>query len=218
MLINIIFLAISSSIDSLGIGITYGIKETRISYIANLILFVISFAITSFSIWIGNSIKNIFSTNITNIIGSIILISMGIFMMFQSLKKSKNTEYLPSSNFKKNKEKNYKLFIRCLGITIQIIKNPNYSDFDNSKKIDSKEAIFLGLALSLDSFCIGTGSSMIGIESNIFPFFVSCFQLCFLIFGTFLGRKINKISKIPDNIWSILSSILLICIGILKLF
>ena len=41
MFINSLILALSSSIDSLGIGITYGIKETRISYIANLILFVI---------------------------------------------------------------------------------------------------------------------------------------------------------------------------------
>ena len=41
MFINSLFLAISSSIDSLGIGITYGIKGTKISYIANFILFLI---------------------------------------------------------------------------------------------------------------------------------------------------------------------------------
>ena len=38
-----LFLAISSSIDSFGIGITYGIRNTKISNSAKLILFVISF-------------------------------------------------------------------------------------------------------------------------------------------------------------------------------
>ena len=46
MLINSIVLAISSSIDSLGIGITYGIKNTKISSKAKIILLVISFLVT----------------------------------------------------------------------------------------------------------------------------------------------------------------------------
>ena len=47
MFINSLILALSSSIDSLGIGITYGIKNTRISYMAKIVLFVISFLIRS---------------------------------------------------------------------------------------------------------------------------------------------------------------------------
>ena len=42
MLINSILLALSSSLDSLGIGITYGIKNMKISKISRLILFTIS--------------------------------------------------------------------------------------------------------------------------------------------------------------------------------
>ena len=55
-----------------------------------------------------------------------------------------------------------------LRITIKIIKNPISSDLDKSNTIDSKEALFLGLALSLDSYCIGIGFSMI----NSFSFFI----------------------------------------------
>ena len=42
MLINSILLALSSSLDSLGIGTTYGIKNMEISKISILILFTIS--------------------------------------------------------------------------------------------------------------------------------------------------------------------------------
>ena len=58
MLLNCILLALSVSIDSLGIGISYGIKHTKISKISNFTLFSISFLMTSFSIFIGNSISS----------------------------------------------------------------------------------------------------------------------------------------------------------------
>ena len=48
MLLNCILLALSVSIDSLGIGISYGIKHTKISKISNFTLFSISFLMTSF--------------------------------------------------------------------------------------------------------------------------------------------------------------------------
>lgn len=50
MLLNCILLALSVSIDSLGIGISYGIKHTKISKISNFTLFSISFIVTSLSI------------------------------------------------------------------------------------------------------------------------------------------------------------------------
>ena len=48
MLLNCILLALSVSIDSLGIGISYGIKHTKISKISNFTLFSISSTRNSF--------------------------------------------------------------------------------------------------------------------------------------------------------------------------
>lgn len=218
-----LILAISSSIDSLGIGITYGIKNTKISYISKVILFAISFFTTIISIWFGDTLKNIFSESIAKIFGSSILILIGLFMFFQALKKDKkstkyyNNDLLKNTNLNiKDEQKIFSFFIKFLGITIKIIKNPSSSDFNNSNLIDPKEAFFLGLALSIDSFCIGIGGSIIGINFTIFPLLISIFQLIFLSIGNYLGHKLNNCSKIPNNIWSILSSILLIIIGITK--
>jgi putative sporulation protein YtaF len=217
MLINSIILAISSSIDSLGIGITYGIKNTKISNKARIILFGISFLVTLISLYFGSIIKNIFNENITKFLGSSILVIMGIFILFQSLKKEnvknnkKDIIYLENET-----EKIYSFFIRFLGITIKIIKNPVNSDLDNSKIIDSKESLFLGLTLSLDSFCIGIGGSIIGINYQIFPLLIAIFQLSFLSIGNIFGKKLYKLSNLPDNIWSIMSGIILIFIGGVK--
>ena len=218
MLLNCLFLAISSSIDSLGIGITYGIKNTKITMGAKSILFFISFIISIISIYFGNLLKYIFPDFLIHYLGSFLLILMGLFMCFQSLKKAKRDDIVKNSKNLEmsDTEKIYSFFIKCLGITIKIIKNPSSSDLDKSNIIDSKEALFLGLALSLDSFCIGIGFSMLNTFSIIFPLLTSCFQLFFLSLGNYCGKKLYSFSKLPDNIWSTISGMLLIIIGFCK--
>ena len=217
MFLNTLILAISSSIDSLGIGITYGIKNTKISHIAKVILFSISFFTSLISIYFGNIIKTFFSQLITKFLGSIFLILIGLFICFESIKndsKKKNKDYKDFINIES--EKVYSFFIKCLGLTIKIIKNPTNSDLDNSNSIDSKEAILLGITLSLDCFCIGIGGNIVGINNQFFPFFIAFFQLILLSFGNSLGKKFYKTKKIPDNIWSIISGIILIIIGFFR--
>ena len=151
MLLNCLFLAISSSIDSLGIGITYGIKNTKITIGAKFILFFLSFVISILSIYFGNLLKYLFPDFLIHYLGGCILVIMGLFLCFQSLKTSKpNYKIKDIKDLKiSDTEKIYSFFIKCLGITIKIIKNPSSSDLDKSNTIDSKEALFLGLALSL---------------------------------------------------------------------
>lgn len=191
-MLNSILLAISSSIDSLGIGITYGIKNTKISFIGKIILFIVSLLSAYLSIFLGNFIQNIFPNFLTKLLGSFILIFMGIYIFLESSKK---------------KDSNSNIF-----------NNPISSDLDNSKVIDSKESLLLAIALSLDSLCIGIGSAISDINLTFFPLLVSIFQIILLSFGAFLGVHINKIYKLPQNIWSLMSGILLIFIGIFKFF
>lgn len=210
MLFTSILLAISTSIDSLGIGITYGIRNTKISTIATVILFFISIAITNFSLFIGSKLSTFLPEQITSIIGCILLCCMGAWIFYQSC-CSKKLDVHSNSKIEK---KVHQFFIKFLGITIQIIRDPISSDLDNSHKIDSKEAIYLGIALSLDSVCIGIGGSILGLGSILFPFLVATFQIIFLTFGRFLGKKILKISTLSPSIWNKISGILLISIGI----
>ena len=186
MFINCIVLAISSSIDSLGIGITYGIKNTKISIFSKLILLCISLSISFLSVSFGNFLTSILSETFTNLIGGFILFLIGVFVIVKSFFDSSSA-------------------------------NNTYYDFNHSNLIDPKEAIFLGFALSLDSFGIGVSSSLIGATSLLFPLLVSVFQLIFLSFGIKIGKKINNLSNISDFIWSLISGVLLICIGLIRL-
>lgn len=212
MLISSLLLAISTSIDSFGIGITYGIKSTKIAFTSIIILALVSITITSLSLCFGNLLLLILPNFILYFLGSFLLILMGCFIIFQAI-------YTPDVEKAQPKlSKSYCFFIDFLGITIQIIRNPINSDFDNSKNIDWKEALYLGIALSIDSFCIGLSSSFLGINTLLFPIMVAFFQISFILLGKFIGKKFISHLNITDNMCNILSGILLIFIGITKMF
>ena len=115
---------------------------------------------------------------------------MGIYICFQASKKEKDSQ--------------------------NVFNSPISSDLNHSKIIEPQEALILAIALSLDSFCIGISGSMADINLSLFPFLVSAFQLIFLSLGSYLGIHIRNFCKLPSNIWSIISGLLLIFIGFLR--
>ena len=76
--------------------------------------------------------------------------------------------------------------------------------------IDPKESVFLGLALSLDSFGIGFSMSLINTSSILFPLLASVFQFIFLSLGIWVGKYISRFSNIPNYVYSVISGLLLI--------
>lgn len=175
-MLNSVLLAFSVSIDSLGIGITYGIRNAKIKFVSRCILFIMSVFFTYCSFAMGNLINSILSEVVTKIISSGILVIIGIL----------------------------------------IIADPIPFDLDHSKAIDIKEALLLGTALSLDSVCVGIGSSIGGYSASYFPLLVALFQLIFMSIGMFIGKKIIKNFDIPDKIWNLISGGIIIVFGIIK--
>ena len=87
MIIKCILLALSASIDALGLGITYGIKKTKMSKSGNLIIFTTLFCLSGLSVFIGHYISTLFSPIVSAILGASLLILLGIYNIF----KNKNT-------------------------------------------------------------------------------------------------------------------------------
>lgn len=87
-------------------------------------------------------------------------------------------------------------------------------DKNNDKILSLKESIFLGFALSIDSFCVGL--SLKHSFTIIFSYF--CFILLFSFSSILIFSKIGyKISKKPLNL-SWLSGICLIIFSLVKFF
>ena len=80
-----IILALSISIDSLGIGITYGLRNTKFTFSSKCILFLISLFIGITSIFIGKFLGSLISDFISHLISSVILIIIGIVILIDPI-------------------------------------------------------------------------------------------------------------------------------------
>ena len=83
VILKCIFLALSASIDALGLGITYGIKKTKMSKSGNLIIFTTLFCLSGLSVFIGHYISTLFSPVVSAILGASLLILLGIYNIFK---------------------------------------------------------------------------------------------------------------------------------------
>jgi len=104
MILSCILLAISVSIDALSLGVTYGIKHSKITGISNFIIFIIAFISTSIAIFLGNSISKLFSPKIATFLGSVLLIALGIYTIYKSPKKNTSDYDFDNSNSIEKKE------------------------------------------------------------------------------------------------------------------
>ena len=106
MIIKYILLALSASIDALSLGITYGIKKTKMSKTANILIFTIVLICSTVAILVGHFLSLLFSPTFSVLLGSSLLIILGIYNIYKGIKKS-NTFVnfdVDNSNYIDNKE------------------------------------------------------------------------------------------------------------------
>jgi len=212
----VFFLALAVSMDSFNVGFTYGLRNINIPFHSILIIAFCSGLVLYCASLFGTFFQSVLSVEATHMIGGIILISLGIWAIIQFFKTSKEHHLIANDDREVDKKEEIlvKFEIKAIGVVIQILKKPIKADFDNSGTINGWEAVFLGLALSLDAFGAGIGSSMLGFSPIILAISVGFMSSLF----AFLGIKTGKFLVGQKWIRSLafLPGLLLICIGIWK--
>lgn len=219
-MLTLILIGFAMSIDSFGIGISYGIRKIRIALSSMIIISFISLIICAVSAFLGSLLPIIFTETISVIIGGLMLLSIGIFIIFQGFgdtNEPMNTDKNLSSLQKKEAKTIFTLFIKAFGITINIIKCPETGDINNSNIIEPKEALYLGCAMSIDSVGAAVGGGALGINPFLFPFMICIFQIVFLVLGALIGKKI-KLKPSKKYLPTLLSGLVLILIALWQLF
>lgn len=196
-----ILTAMILSADGFGIGASYGLRGMKINKKSYAAIFLISFVIFKVSVFIGEFLVNILSEDTASFIGSGVLISMGLYIIIQNLKE-----------IKKESERQAK----CTPIAIEAIKNPFACDINKSKSIEVFEALYLTIALSIDSFGVGIGIASLYENINILPFLMAAFQIGFLYAGYAAGKKF-KIKKRKINAEKFIPGVILVIIGIFRI-
>ena len=198
-------LTFSSSIDNLGVGLSYGIRNIRINLIKNLVISIICFLFSVTGIYFGLWISNILPGVLPIVIGGIFLVIFGIRIMLLAI---------PHKNMTNDKQSGP-------GRTKSNAKNTASNDLDIIQNISFGEAVVLGIALSANALTNGVGAGLLGIS----PLFISILNaigsfVCVWIGVTFGMRLTHiRIGKFTvGQFGTLISGILLILIAVMFFF
>ena len=159
----IIALTISSSVDNLGVGLSYGIRNIRISVYSNLLISVICFLFSAGGIYFGLWISKILPGILPVVLGAIILTIIGIrIMLLAAPRKNQN-------------------------------KNPMETDFKKMNYIGFGESVVLGIALSANALTNGLGAGLLGFPPLLISLLAAFGSFVTIWFGVAFGIKLADV-------------------------
>ena len=210
----ILLMLLSVNLDSLGVGFSYGVRAIHIPLGSIALMSSLSIVYSYIALFVGSLLIRFLPPWVSKTLGIAILLAMGVMIIVNALRKTEDS--LPA---KKQRKSGTLLSwgIKPLGITISIARDPAACDFDKSNRIDAKEAMYLGLALSLDAIGVGLGSALGGLRAYYIPLLVGLSQLILLSIGLAGGRALTRHIKIDQRIWSVMSGVLLIILALMRI-
>lgn len=222
MVFSVLLLALSLSLDALGVGLVYGLRKIKIPLPSKLVICFFSILYSGVALTVGSSLARVIDPFYSKLIGTIILFLMGAWIMIQNFIGKKTdpqglTDANPSPVPLPQKQTLLKIAIKSLGITIQVIRDPVEIDINHSGIIDFGESLLLGFALSVDAIGAGIGSGLAGFAPFWLPLVIGLFQLAFLFSGSYLGKKCAPALDFNSKYLSFLPGVILILVAIIRI-
>lgn len=205
---SLLLLAFAVSIDSFGVGLTYGLRNMEMPYLSLIFIASCSAISIIIAMLLGNVIQHWLSPQIAVKLGGVILIFIGVWALFQMYKPVKTERSSTKSTI-------LDIELKRLGIVIKVLRKPLEADLDRSGVINGKEAFLLGLALSLDAFGAGIGAALVGYSPIFMAISVGLMCSVFVSLGMRSGRIFSQIKWVKAL--SFLPGVLLIVLGMWKL-
>ncbi|MGN0135926.1 manganese efflux pump [Anaerotignum sp.] len=188
-----LLLALSLSVDALGIGLSYGLRRITFSPSSLLLLTGETFFMMEIFLRIGQLFAACFPAALAEGISTGFLLFFGIWLCLQGTGQKKKKEDSP-------------------------LQSPSLCDKDASSSIEPKEALLLGFLLSMDSFAIGVSAAAGGMDVVLLPVFAALFQTVFLALGAMGGQRLRLHPAPKESLWSLLSGSILIFLALLQFF
>lgn len=202
-----ILVVFALSLDAFVASIAYGTNKIKMPFKSMVVIDVICTSFLALSILLGTLVKNVLPLNTTIIISFVILLLLGIFYLLEGIIKA----YIKKKMIL-DKKMEFKLF--DIWFMIDLYIDGTKADLDNSKSLSSKEALYLAIALSLDSLAIGFGSSLGDINCSQIILLSLIFNMIAIWGGLAVGKRLVEKTTIELS-W--LAGIMLIILAFLKL-
>lgn len=195
---SIIAIGIASNLDNAGVGIAYGVRKIRIPWPQNLAIAVVSFVATLLAGFFGSAVTAWLSPVIANFIGTVVIVSVGVWVLMQPLIARRPSKQQPKQS-------------NATFIT-DILRNPEAADRNNNQAISLGEAMILGVALAMNALAGGFDAGITKLDVVWTSVSVGLFSFVLLGLAAYSGRRYA--AETLGEKATIAAGILLILVGI----
>jgi putative sporulation protein YtaF len=204
--LSVVLLAISSNLDNLGVGISYGTRQVKISWKVNLIIALMTSIGTLLSMTFGSYIADSLNPTFSSAVGSLIIMGAGGWVIFLDRHHGRlGGERGPVSIYDVPQS-----IVRVLAF----LKEPLRADLDASGTLSLYEGSLLGLALTINNVSSGIGAGMAGVNAVFTTILVFMLSIVMLSGGSLLGSSFA--ARWLGDKAGLVGGILLIFIGLFE--
>jgi len=197
--LSILLIAVASNLDNLGIGVSLGIRSTRVSSASNALIALITMTGTFLSMCLGQSAAHTFFGHYANSVGAFIIVALGCWTL---------------ASFLLNKWKEKKSFEN--NVITHLLQKPQQAGAKQYRNLSWKKSLSIGIALAMNNMATGLGAGATGLFPLATTLFTGAFSFLFMGLSSYAGLRM---SKCWVGIYSdLIAGILMIFIGFYELF
>lgn len=180
---QVILLVTALCLDSFIASVAYGTNGIQIPLRSAFVISSVGALFLGGSFFAAYLVRGLVPQNLCTMISFCALLFIGINNLIQSLLK----KYL-----KNRKQKKLNFSLSGIGFMIQIYLDETTADMDHSKVLSMREAVYLAIAVSIDSLVTGFGTGLVMFNQLqiVLYFFVA--NMAAIGFGFFLGSKMQN--------------------------
>ncbi len=175
-IVTLLVLAISTSLDSLGVGVIYGLGGIRIRVASHLCICAVMMAITWGAVAAGNEVSTYLPEAVARGIGAISFSVTGIWILLPLMHKKPGIA-APGRDVPIDRAVS----------PVDLLKDPETADVDGSRTIELKEALLLGIALSVNNIFGGMSAGVLHIN----PFEMAALSVIFNVICLLSGQGVG---------------------------
>ncbi|MBU7320374.1 sporulation membrane protein YtaF [Paenibacillus oleatilyticus] len=201
--------AVSSSLDNLGVGISYGIRRIRVGVLSNLIIAMICFLFSETGIFFGQWLSEVLPGMFPVLVGAFVLTVIGLRIVLLAMprKQAMTTE---------EKED------RSDGSSLKdLLQHPEKADKDKSGSIGIGESVVLGIALSANAVTNGLSAGLMNLSPLAISLTAAQGSFITIWIGVAIGRKVAGVrigSFTLGQFGTLISGVILLVIACNSLF
>ncbi|QQP14923.1 sporulation membrane protein YtaF [Lysinibacillus agricola] len=205
----IVAFTFSSSIDNLGVGLSYGIRKINVRFDKNILISIICFLMSmggiSFGVWLSKILPGMLPV----IIGALLLFIIGIRIILLAKPRKQETSIEDCNNEMQSNN------------VQDILKNPEEAQFKKYGEIGWGEAVLLGIALSANALTNGVGAGLLGLSPLVISITAAIGSFITVWLGVKLGSKVADIrigSFTLGQFGTIISGVILLIVAFAAFF